>query len=138
MVLVFLVGLLAARAAERYGSLHGRILDTSEGGVADAGITAVNQDTGFRRSVRSEAGGAYQLSPLEPGPYKLTVRKEGFRTLVRFNSAVGAGDAVALDFVLPVGSIEETVTVEATPPPIERDDASTGSTFNYRDVAAGC
>jgi hypothetical protein len=133
LLLVLFTG-LAARAAERYGNLYGRVLDTSEGGIADAEITAVSQETGFRRTAQSAVGGLYEIGSLQPGLYKLTIRKEGFHTLVRFNVPLSAAASTAIDFVLPVGSIEETVTVEGTPPPIEREDVSTGSSFQHEEI----
>jgi hypothetical protein len=125
---------LSAVAAQRYADLNGRVLDTSGGGIADAEVTVVSQDTGFRRATQSELGGVYDVASLEPGLYKITVRREGFRTLVQFNVPLHSGRATPLDFVLPVGSTQETVTVEGAPPLIDRDDASTGSSFHYQEM----
>ncbi len=122
-------------AAQHYSSLAGHVLDTSGGGIAGAVITVTNQETGFRRSVESEVGGAYAVSPLETGVYKVTVRKEGFRTLVRFGLALAEAQTAAADFVLPVGSILETVTVEGTPSPLDREDAAPETAFEHDEIA---
>jgi hypothetical protein len=122
-------------AAQRYASLSGHVLDTSGGGIGGAVVTITNQETGFRRSAESEIGGAYAVSPLEAGVYKITVRKEGFRTLVRFGLALMGAQATAADFVLPVGSILETVTVEGTPSPLEREDAARETGFEHDEIA---
>ena len=133
-ILVVSLACVPAVAAQRYATLHGRVLDTSEGGIGDAEVAVVSQQTGFRRTAWSEVGGAYAVGSLDPGLYKLTVRKDGFRTLVQFNVALNAGGATALDFVLPVGSTQETITVEGTPPLIEREDAATGSSFHHQEI----
>ena len=122
-------------AAQRYTSLAGHVLDTSGGGISGAVVTVTNQETGFRRSAESEIGGAYAVSPLEAGVYKITVRKEGFRTLVRFGMALAEARAAAADFVLPVGSILETVTVEGTPSLLERADAARETAFDHDEIA---
>ena len=122
-------------AAQHYASLAGHVLDTSGGGISGAVVTVTNQDTGFRRSAESEVGGAYAVAPLEAGVYKITVRKEGFRTLVRFAMPLPAGQPTAADFVLPVGSITETVTVEGTPSPLERQDAAPATAFEHDEIA---
>jgi len=122
-------------AAQRYAGLAGHVLDTSGGGIAGAVVTVTNQDTGFRRVAESETGGAYAVSPLEAGTYKITVRKEGFRTLVRFGMLLGDAQAGAADFVLPVGSILETVTVEGTPAPLDREDAASETGFEHDEIA---
>jgi len=107
--------------------LYGRILDTSEGGIGQAAVTVVNEDTGFRRMTQSDAGGIYAVGSLQPGTYKVTVRREGFRTLMRFGVRLSPSGSTRADFILPVGSIEETITVYGTAPLIGHDDASTGT-----------
>jgi hypothetical protein len=122
-------------AAQHYASLAGHVLDTSGGGISGAVVTITNQETGFRRSAESEVGGAYAVNPLEAGVYKITVRKEGFRTLVRFGMALEEARPAAADFVLPVGSIFETVTVEGVPSPLDRADAAPETGFEHDEIA---
>jgi len=121
-------------AAQHYAALAGHVLDTSGGGISGAVVTVTNQESGFRRSAESETGGAYAVSPLEAGVYKITVRKEGFRTLVRFGMPLAEAQAAAADFVLPVGSMLETITVEGTPSPIEREDAARETGFEHDEI----
>ncbi|SPF36264.1 TonB-dependent receptor, plug [Candidatus Sulfopaludibacter sp. SbA4] len=125
----------ATAAAQRYADLYGRILDTTYGGIADATVTVTNQDTGFRRVTQSETGGAYQVGSLQPGTYKITVRKEGFVSRAQFDVRL-ADAATRADFVLSVGSIEETITVYGNPPEFEREheDASTGSRVEHEEI----
>src|SRR5512144_833811 len=89
-------------AAQRFAHLYGRILDTSEGGIAQAGITVVNQENGFRRTTQSEPGGGYSVPSLQPGLYKITIRKEGFHALERYDLRLAPAVATRADFVLPV------------------------------------
>ena len=103
-------------AASQRAGLYGRILDSSEGAVAEAAVTVISEDTGFRRLAQSDLAGNYAVSPLDPGIYKVTVRKEGFRTVMQFGVRLSADAATRADFVLPVGSIEETITVESAEP----------------------
>jgi len=121
-------------AAQRYAGLYGRVLDTSDAGIANAAVTVVSQETGFRRSTHSDAGGSYQVSSLEPGSYKVTVRKEGFVSVVRFDLRLAAAASTHADFILPVGNIEESITVFGNTPPLEREDASTGSVVDRTEI----
>ena len=133
LILSFLGG--APAAAQPYSDLAGRILDTTEAGIPDASITVVNEDTGFRRGAESEPGGSYAIASLEPGMYKITVRKQGFRTAIRFGVRLAAAAATRADFVLPVGSIEESITVTGSAPLIAQEqDAAAGSRFERQDV----
>ena len=133
LAVVVCVSIAPARA-QRYGEVFGRIVDFSQGGVFDASITIVDEDTGFRRTVQSETGGAYAVGSLAPGSYKITVRKEGFRPVMKFGVKVSSGAAAREDFQLPLGSMEESVTVVGTAPALERPDASAGGQFDLDEV----
>ena len=60
LAVVVCVSIAPARA-QRYGDVFGKIVDSSQGGVSDASITVVDEDTGFRRTAQSETGGAYAV-----------------------------------------------------------------------------
>ena len=133
--LAMVVALSVAPArAQRYGEVFGRIVDSSQGGVSDASITIVDEDTGFRRAAQSETGGAYAIGSLAPGSYKITVRKEGFRPVMKFGVKVSTGAAAREDFQLALGSMEESVTVVGTAPALERPDASAGGQFDLDEA----
>lgn len=122
-----------AATAQRFGDLYGRIADITEGGIPQAAITVVNEDTGFRRLAQSDPSGRYTVGSLQPGSYKITVRKEGFRTLMRFGVKLAAASGARVDFILPVGSIEETITVVGTAPLVTHEDGSTGTRLDRGD-----
>jgi hypothetical protein len=125
--LALLVVSAIAATAQRYVDLYGRVLDITEGAIAQAAVTVVNEETGFRRLTESDPSGRYIVASLQPGSYKITVRKDGFRTLMRFGVKLAPGTAARADFVLPVGSVEETITVVGTAPLLTHDDGSAGT-----------
>src|ERR1700733_953454 len=136
LALVFLCWLsLIPAAAQRYTELAGQILDTTGGGIGDAVVTVVDEDTGFRRQVLTEAGGMYAVGSLAPGSYKVTVRKEGFGTVVQFGVKLTGAAPTRLDFKLPVSSFTDSVTVIGTAPMLDRQGAFTGGQFDFADVA---
>ena len=61
--------------AQSYTHLSGLILDPSDAAVPGATVSVVNRDTGFRWETRSRSDGSYIVVSLEPGQYKITVRK---------------------------------------------------------------
>jgi len=93
----------------------------------DASITVVNEDTGFRRSAISSSDGVYVIASLQPGVYKITARKEGFRTVIQFGVRLEVARAARCDFTLPLGSVQETITVEGTQELLNKVDASVGT-----------
>jgi hypothetical protein len=133
-VLALLVCCSLPAAAQRLADLYGHVLDAFEGGIGQASITAVNEESGFRRSTESEIDGTYSIGSLQPGIYKLTVRKSGFRSAVRFGVALASGAGTRADFVLPVGSMEESITVYGSAPLLEQEDASAGRRLERDEI----
>ncbi len=95
----------------------------------------VSQDTGFRRLTESDATGTFQVSGLEPGAYKITVQREGFKARQVFDVALKGTVPTRVDFPLEVGSVYETVMVRGTAPVLDRTDAATGARFAAGEIA---
>src|ERR1035438_7099140 len=100
LVAVLLVNLICSPPAwaQRSAYIHGRVLDPSQAVVPEAAITVVNQESGFRRIAQTAPDGEYAVGSLDSGAYKVTVRKDGFRTMVRFNVKVANLEAAQVDF----------------------------------------
>jgi hypothetical protein len=122
----------ASAQAQRSAYLAGRVLDPSGAAVPEAAITAVNQETGFRRTTPTDTDGTYIVGSLEPGLYKVTVRKEGFIGMIRFDVHVGLLEPARVDFNLIVGAVQETITVEGIAPLVTHEDGSIGARI-FRD-----
>ena len=121
-------------SAQRSAYIHGHVIDPSEAAVPDALITVVNQDSGFRHVAQTGSDGDYAVGSLESGLYKVTVRKDGFRTMIRFNVKVANLEAARVDFALTVGAVQETITVEGTAPLTGQEDASIGVRVFREDI----
>ena len=121
--------------AQRSAYIHGRVLDPSQAAVPEAAITVVDQESGFRRNTQTASDGGYAVGSLESGTYKITVRKDGFRTMIRFNVKVANLEAAQVDFELSVGAVQETITVEDTAPQPGQEDAAIGAvSYTHLDV----
>jgi hypothetical protein len=114
----------AGLISQSHTHLAGMIRDPTDAGVPDAIVTVVNQDTGFRRLTNSHSDGTYDVASLEPGLYKITVRHPGFRTLIRLGVRVDLAQPVGVDFDLPLGSMQESITVEDSPVVSLHDDTA--------------
>ncbi len=117
----------AVLPAQQHTHVAGLILDPSGAAIPNASVTVVSQETGFRRLTRSRNNGWYAVASLQPGLYKITVRKDGFRTLIRFGVKLDAAQPGRLDFTLPLGTVPEAITVTGSPALINSHDASVGT-----------
>src|SRR5215471_4022313 len=120
--------------AQRSAYLAGRVLDPSGAAVPEASITVVNQETGFRRQASTETEGTYYVGSLEPGLYKVTVRKDGFIGMIRFDVRIALLEPARVDFNLIVGAVQETITVEGTPALLSHEDSTIGARVFHEDI----
>ena len=131
LILIAMTGVAQVRA-QNYTQITGSILDGSGASVPSAAVSVVDEETGFRHSALSQPDGVYAVSSLQRGVYKITVRKPGFRTMIRFGVRVNESRPARVDFKLVVGSVLETITVEGSAALLDTEDAATG-TLTGRD-----
>jgi len=63
--------------------ISGTVRDSAGLVVSGAQVSITQTTTGLSRSVQTGAEGAYTLPSLPPGPYRLTITKEGFSSYVQ-------------------------------------------------------
>src|SRR5260370_18688839 len=83
------------------GTIQGTVVDTSNAAVPGATVTATNVDTGIDTIRQTTNAGVYSMTPLQPGPYRVTVAPDGFHSFVRAGIIVDALSAVGLNVSLP-------------------------------------
>ena len=82
-VWVVLLTVSSLLAQSPNGSITGLVLDPSNRVIPDADILVINDVTGLKYSSKTNNDGIYVLPNLPPGPYRLQVSKDGFKTLVK-------------------------------------------------------
>ena len=92
--------------AQATAELTGRVTDESGGVLPGVTVTVTQTDTGFTRSVVTEANGLYVVSNLPTGPYRLEVALQGFRTYLQTGIVLQVAATPTINVVLSVGSLE--------------------------------
>jgi len=110
------------------GTFLGTVTDPSGAGVPDAVIRIVNQDTGVIREARTDAAGNYQILQVPAGTYRLEFEKQGFQKSVQSGVEISAGQSLRVDASMVVGSLSETVQVEAKVAQVDTATANVGAT----------
>jgi outer membrane receptor protein involved in Fe transport len=116
------------------GSLIGTVTDTSGASIPDAKIKVVEVNTGKTRNVATSTSGAYVITNLDPGAYRLEVEQPGFRKSVRENVVVLVNNTTRIDLELQTGVVTETVDVIASAAILQTDRADTGRKFETVQV----
>jgi hypothetical protein len=119
--------------AQATAQINGTVADPSGGVLPGATVAAIQTDTGFRREVVTETDGAFTLTALPIGPYRLEVSLTGFRTYVQTGIVLEINSNPTIAVTLPLGAVAETVSVEASAPLVEtRNPAIGGVVENER------
>lgn len=132
-----LSGLLCAAALWAQldtASLTGLVTDPSGAVITGARVVARNLATNVEQTVATGAAGYYLLPALPVGRYQIAVEKEGFKRAVASEIVLAVGQKARLDFVLELGAVAESITVEAAQPLLSTEDASTGAAVANQKV----
>jgi hypothetical protein len=107
--------------------ISGTVADSTGALLPGAEITATHTDTGVARSVISNETGAYSLPNLAVGPYRLEASLPGFRTFAQTGIVLQVNSNPAINIVLQVGQVTETIEVQANAAMVETRSTGVGS-----------
>jgi hypothetical protein len=133
-LVLFLVAAGTASAQLTTADIVGTVTDASGAIIPNASVTVVNLDTQQTRTTTSNATGDYLVTLLPVGRYSVTVKAKGFRNYSTPDLPVEAGDRARADAHMATGGDTETVTVEATTPLLQADNATVSSTVTAKAV----
>ncbi len=116
-------------------TLSGVIQDPNGGVVPGVEVIATRIETGTAMTTKTNGAGIYFFTGLMPGHYHLMVRKPGFKEIAIKEFQLSLQDKLEQNFSLEVGSVSETVTVEARAPLLNTTDGSVGTTVDQTYVS---
>lgn len=111
-------------------TILGTVTDPSGAAVAQAAITATNQQTGNTWNTSAGASGEYTLTFLPPGTYEVVTRASGFKENRNTGIELASGQKIQLKYSLELGSLSDAVTVTADAPLINTANAEQGHNVN--------
>jgi len=113
-----------ATAAKMAGTmLSGTVTDRSGAVIPGATVTVTDPQVRLSRTIKSDANGRYLAAGLEPGSYDLDASAPGFKSSHLTSVVVTPANENVANLTLDVGAASETVTVEASPAPVELNAA---------------
>lgn len=99
--------------------VRGLVTDQTSAAISDANVRLANVATGVVTTKQTDSSGLYVFDYVDPGTYSITIESPGFGKFVQENIAVQSGGDVTVNASLNPGALQQTVTVEATPPAVE-------------------
>ena len=123
-IVFFLLSSLAAYGQTETATIHGSVTDSSGALLPDATVRLVDVDRGSASNVATGKDGAYTLTGVRPGRYRMELEKTGFKPVRLKGIIVNVQDSLEENFKLEVGPASETITVEATGVNVNTADAT--------------
>jgi len=125
---------LVCLGQEFRGTISGAVTDPTGAGAAGAKIVATEVRTGVKTETTSDTAGQYNLPFLAPGQYEISASLHGFKTFVRKDLNLGAGDHPVIDIRLDVGDTSQSVEVTADAPLLNTENGSVGQAISTKEV----
>ncbi len=135
LAVLFLLFAVAAGAQTESARISGRVTDLTGAVVVGAQCKITNLATGVSASTTTNEDGIYVLPALHPATYRLTIQKEGFRTVIRPDLQLYVQDAVSENFTLALGPASETITVLSDTFGLQTESAAVSTLVDQQFVA---
>jgi carboxypeptidase family protein len=114
--------------------VSGQILDPTGASVPDAKVDMIEVDRNIDHTTMADDDGRYLYPNLPVGPYKLTVEKTSFKTYVQTGIVLQVNDHVAINVTMQLGSVTESVTVQAGAVMVQTDTAAVSNVINQKQI----
>jgi Carboxypeptidase regulatory-like domain len=100
-------------AQETTGGIQGTVKDSTDAVIPGAILEISGPALLGKRTLTTDAGGAYRFAQLPPGTYTITVAAQGFAPQTLRDLDVKTGSLPTVNVTLQVGTVEQALTVEA-------------------------
>src|SRR4051812_44378246 len=116
LIATYFAASLVALAQIGTSTITGRVTDTSGAVVPNVSINIVQKATNTTNTAVTNSEGIYRVPSLQPGEYRVSFEVTGFKRAVQDAVELRTGDTLAVDAVMQVGQMTESIQVEATAP----------------------
>src|SRR5579864_3238273 len=117
------------------GSIVGSVKDPSGAIVANASVIVTDVEHGQTVNTTTNTDGEFVASPLRIGRYTVTVQQSGFKKAVSVPVDLDVQQRIAVNIVLQVGEISESVVVSSATPLLESETSELGQVVDSQRVA---
>ena len=118
------------------GSVSGFVKDGTGAVVPGAKISLTNTSTNVVVTTTSDPNGEFQFLQLNPSTYSLVVESKGFKKTNVTSVLVLVDQITHAEVILEVGSVTDSVQVEAVAPLLENDKSTMSSVIDSRNISS--
>src|ERR1051326_6834551 len=120
--------------AQKTAAIAGTVTDSTGASVPEAAIQVRNTGTGGVQATTADQQGRYRVPELIVGDYEVSASKPGFSTVVHRGITLTVGAQPVVDFQLPVGQQQPTVTVQAEVSQVETERTAIGALVESEQI----
>jgi hypothetical protein len=121
-------------SADVTGAILGTVRDSSGAVVSGATVVATNTATNLTRETKTEDNGEFRLLALPAGNYKLSATSAGFDQFLATGIEVRVNDQLRIDPTLQLGTVQQTVSVDASALQVETTSTQLGAVVNTKEI----
>ncbi|MFY9556069.1 MAG: TonB-dependent receptor [Blastocatellia bacterium] len=122
-----------AHAQTHKGSIRGTITDSSRTPLSNVAIKLVQIDTNDSRIASTGDEGAFTVSALPPGTYRIEVQQSGYKKHSSLTT-LQVNQELRLDIQLEVGPISEEIVINAPEIQLRKDSPAIGTVVENRQI----
>ena len=130
VLMVFPISALAQQA-----TVVGTVSDSSGAALPNVSITVTNAESHAVKKIQTNAAGQYVVPDLNIGHYSVRAEASGFKTEEQKNIVLQVGDRDRIDFLMQVGGVQETITVEANPVRVQTESGEQSNVITGQQIS---
>jgi outer membrane receptor protein involved in Fe transport len=117
-----------------FGSISGVVTDSSGAAVSGAKVTVTETGKGVVYTTTTNSSGNYTQSHLIVGQYEVRIESLGFQTFVQPSVHVDVDTVARVSATLPVGKLNEVVSVAAEEPLLKTEKTEVADTIEQKTL----
>jgi len=125
---------LSLNAQTGTSRITGTVSDVNGSITEGAKVTLANEATGVSSTQITNANGVFAFNALPVGKYTITVEQTGFKKAVKTGNVLEIDTPINVDLILEIGSVEETVTVQAEGVTVQSNTATIGNVVDQKTI----
>jgi Carboxypeptidase regulatory-like domain/TonB-dependent Receptor Plug Domain len=116
------------------GTLAGEVRDPRGAVISNASVTVVSQDTQETRVTATGSTGSFRIEAIDPGTWSIHVDAPGFQSFDAKDLIVRASVITTYNPVIAVGSVTQTVQVEANTNDVNTDNGHLSASIGAKEL----
>jgi len=128
LILLLVIPGIRSSGQEYRGTITGQVIDPSGNVIVNAAVVAKSPEQTYNG--KTDGRGSFYIPYVQPGTYTIQADAPGFKTVIHQGVIIDVSAKISQDFQLPIGTVNETVSVNESGLELSTADASGGTVID--------